>query len=120
MGRGQEAPAHEWLMRASVADRDPAWVCEHCGNPVAEWSALCGKCMGFDSFTWRTCRPASSAWPPASPRHPPRRLFRRRRRKPSEGTHRARRSCASRIKLRASQSRTKTATKLKLSSAIRS
>ncbi len=47
------ARAHEWLMRASVADRDPAWVCEHCGNAVAEWSALCGKCDSFDSFAWR-------------------------------------------------------------------
>ena len=47
------ARAHEWLMRASVAERDPAWVCEHCGNAVAQWSALCGKCDGFDSFAWR-------------------------------------------------------------------
>ena len=47
------ARAHEWLMRASVAGGDPAWVCEHCGNAVAQWSALCGKCDGFDSFAWR-------------------------------------------------------------------
>ena len=40
-------------MRASMADPEPAWVCESCGNWVAEWTALCGKCSEFDSFVWR-------------------------------------------------------------------
>jgi len=46
--------AREWLMRASQATADPAWVCHHCGNTVADWSAICGKCEEFDSFDWRT------------------------------------------------------------------
>jgi len=48
--------ARRWLTRASLADADPAWVCDDCGNAVAAWSAVCGNCGGFDSFTWRTPR----------------------------------------------------------------
>ena len=51
---GDVAGAREWLMRASVADPDPAWVCESCGNVAPEWTILCGKCEGFDRFAWRT------------------------------------------------------------------
>ena len=46
--------AREWLMRASVAAADPAWVCDPCGNSVGQWSVVCGKCESFDSFRWRT------------------------------------------------------------------
>ncbi len=46
--------AREWLMRASEAPQDPAWVCDHCGNTVGQWSVVCGKCEDFDSFFWRT------------------------------------------------------------------
>ena len=46
--------AREWLMRASHAHDDPAWVCDDCGNAIGEWSAVCGKCENFDSFSWRT------------------------------------------------------------------
>ncbi len=51
------ARAREWLVRASDAAADPAWVCDHCGNAVGEWSVVCGKCEDFDSFDWRA--PAS-------------------------------------------------------------
>ena len=44
--------ARVWLTRASLADEDPAWVCENCGNAVAKWSGLCGNCGRFDSLTW--------------------------------------------------------------------
>ncbi len=50
---GDPGRGREWLMRASHADPNPAWVCNHCGNAVAEWSVLCGKCGSFDSFAWR-------------------------------------------------------------------
>ena len=46
--------AREWLMRASHAHDDPTWVCDDCGNAIGEWSAVCGKCENFDSFSWRT------------------------------------------------------------------
>jgi len=48
------AKAHAWLTRASLASSDPAWVCATCGNTVPEWSAICGNCGSFDSFSWRT------------------------------------------------------------------
>ena len=51
---GDAAAAREWLVRASVADPDPAWVCESCSNVAAEWTVLCGKCEGFNRFAWRT------------------------------------------------------------------
>jgi HemY protein len=51
---GDLAAARKWLMRASMADPDPAWVCGHCGDVVALWEALCGKCRSFDSFVWRS------------------------------------------------------------------
>ncbi len=46
--------AREWLMRASSAGPDPAWVCESCGNTVTEWQALCGNCAGFATYQWKT------------------------------------------------------------------
>jgi len=48
------AKAHAWLTRASLASSDPAWVCATCGNTVPDWSAICGNCGSFDSFSWRT------------------------------------------------------------------
>ena len=50
---GDGEAARTWLTRAALADADPAWVCGSCGNAVADWSALCGNCGGFDSFEWR-------------------------------------------------------------------
>ncbi len=54
---GDSGHAREWLVRASEAAADPAWVCDHCGYTVGAWSVVCGKCEDFDSFDWRT--PAS-------------------------------------------------------------
>lgn len=51
---GDHAQARAWLMRASLADPDPAWVCDTCGNTIKDWGALCAKCQNFDSFRWRT------------------------------------------------------------------
>ena len=51
---GDSGLAREWLMRASHAHDDPTWVCDDCGNAIGEWSAVCGKCENFDSFSWRT------------------------------------------------------------------
>lgn len=46
--------AREWLKRAAMGDPDPAWVCGNCGNVVAEWVPVCGRCKEFDSFAWDT------------------------------------------------------------------
>ena len=53
---GDTDAARRWLTRASLADADPAWICDNCGNAVGDWSAVCGNCGGFDSFAWRTPR----------------------------------------------------------------
>lgn len=67
-GHGDLARAREWLMRASLADPDPAWVCRSCGNASAAWSAACGKCGTFDGFEWATPPHAARLEQGASPR----------------------------------------------------
>jgi HemY protein len=64
---GDHAQARAWLMRASLADPDPAWVCDTCGNTVKDWGALCPKCQSFDSFRWRTPPHAAALAAPIVP-----------------------------------------------------
>ncbi|MEE8393458.1 MAG: heme biosynthesis HemY N-terminal domain-containing protein [Rhodospirillales bacterium] len=51
---GDLTAARQWLVRASLADPDPAWVCNSCGNASSEWSVMCAKCSSFDSLDWQT------------------------------------------------------------------
>ena len=51
---GNPEAAREWLKRASTADADSAWICDHCGNVVADWEPVCGRCQEFDSLEWKT------------------------------------------------------------------
>jgi HemY protein len=51
---GNLAEARDWLVRATAAEADPAWVCGDCGNIADDWSAHCAKCGAFDGFAWRT------------------------------------------------------------------
>ncbi len=51
---GDMAAAREWLRRASLADPDPAWLCNNCGNAMAEWEPVCGRCESFDTLAWET------------------------------------------------------------------
>ena len=50
---GDGEASREWLRRASTTEPDPAWVCEACGNIVADWEPICGQCDKFDTFTWK-------------------------------------------------------------------
>lgn len=50
---GDTARVHEWLLRASAANPDPAWVCRDCGHTVAEWTSVCVGCGSFDTLSWR-------------------------------------------------------------------
>ncbi len=52
--KGDGAAARAWLMRATLADPDPAWVCAECGHAVADWQIRCGQCDALASFRWRT------------------------------------------------------------------
>ncbi len=45
--------SHEWLIRATNAEPDPAWVCDSCGHAAARWSALCPHCRSFDTLNWQ-------------------------------------------------------------------
>lgn len=53
------AEARAWLMRATMADADPAWICQSCGTPAKSWSASCTKCHAFDGLRWQV-----PAWAP--------------------------------------------------------
>jgi HemY protein len=49
---GDAAQAKAWLARAADAPADPAWTCDSCGHPHAEWHALCRRCGAFDKLAW--------------------------------------------------------------------
>jgi HemY protein len=51
---GSPEAMRDWLVRASLADPEPSWVCGSCGNTVDEWAAVCGNCGTFGSFDWRS------------------------------------------------------------------
>jgi len=50
---GDAEAARRWLMRASVASPDPAWVCSECGAEAAEWSPRCPNCAAPGTLNWR-------------------------------------------------------------------
>lgn len=52
--RGDMGESRRWLMRANVAEPDPAWVCDACGAAAEDWRAVCPKCGMFDALHWRT------------------------------------------------------------------
>ena len=60
--------ARDWLMRATTAAPDPAWVCAGCGALAADWSVCCGHCASFDSLVWE--KPVVSRQPSAVSRRP--------------------------------------------------
>lgn len=49
---GDSRQVRDWLMRASMADPDPAWVCRTCGHVHAAWAPACDHCAAFDSQDW--------------------------------------------------------------------
>lgn len=50
--KGDTEASRAWLKRATTAEPDAAWVCDHCGNVVADWEPVCGRCETFDGFIW--------------------------------------------------------------------
>lgn len=51
-----DAVVRDWLTRALTAPRDPAWICDVCGEVHATWDPTCDNCGAFDTLTWK--RPA--------------------------------------------------------------
>lgn len=66
--RGDGALVRHWLMLASEG-AEPAWICERCGTPTAQWQARCGHCEAFDSLAWRAAPRPSLALPLAPTGH---------------------------------------------------
>ncbi len=50
---GPSLAARDWLMKASSASNDPAWVCAECAQAAPQWSASCPNCQMFDQMEWR-------------------------------------------------------------------
>ena len=44
--------ARSWLLRASAAPPDPAWICGDCGDAWDDWSPLCGGCNALGTLVW--------------------------------------------------------------------
>jgi len=65
--RGDGAMARRWLVTASEAAPDPAWVCGACGAPGPRWQARCPACGAFDSLSWRQPRRQEPALAPLAP-----------------------------------------------------
>lgn len=60
--RNDLVAARRWLLQATEAPGDPAWICSRCTAASAEWSARCPRCGGFDTQSWReTMRTAAPA-----------------------------------------------------------
>lgn len=43
---------HTWLLRASDAPPDPAWICSDCGAAWGDWTPVCGHCQALGTLTW--------------------------------------------------------------------
>lgn len=50
---GDMAAMRRWLMRASIAAPDPAWICSGCGAQSAGWHLRCARCDELGTLEWR-------------------------------------------------------------------
>lgn len=41
-----------WLLRASDAPPDPAWICADCGAAWGDWTPVCGNCHALGTLAW--------------------------------------------------------------------
>lgn len=41
-----------WLLRASDAPPDPAWICGDCGAAWGDWAPVCGNCQTLGTLAW--------------------------------------------------------------------
>jgi HemY protein len=41
-----------WLVRASDAPPDPAWICGDCGAAWGDWTPICGNCQALGTLAW--------------------------------------------------------------------
>ena len=50
---GDMAAVRVWLLRATFADPDPAWICGDCGSPADSWVPICSHCDALGSLDWK-------------------------------------------------------------------
>jgi HemY protein len=50
---GDERTAASWLMKATEAPADPAWLCNNCGGAHDLWQPVCGHCGAFNAVEWQ-------------------------------------------------------------------
>jgi HemY protein len=50
---GDMASARAWLLRATYADPDPAWICSDCGSAADSWVPTCSRCGALGSLDWK-------------------------------------------------------------------
>jgi HemY protein len=51
---GDMGEVRRWLVRASTAAPDPAWICTSCGAAGSEWSPHCERCDAVGTQEWGT------------------------------------------------------------------
>ena len=52
---GDGTSSRAWLTRGAASrTADPAYVCDHCGAELPEWSAHCPHCREFGTMRWQT------------------------------------------------------------------
>lgn len=50
---GDTTAVRSWLLRATFADPDPAWICSVCGSPADRWVPICSNCDALGSLDWK-------------------------------------------------------------------
>ena len=56
---GDMVAVRAWLLKATFADPDPAWICSDCGSPADSWVPTCSHCDALGSLDWKV--PARAA-----------------------------------------------------------
>ena len=60
--------ARYWLVRATSAPPDAAWICSGCGSSNISWTPLCDRCGGLGILEWGS---AENITPTLEPPHNP-------------------------------------------------
>jgi HemY protein len=64
---GDMTAVRKWLLRASEAAPDPAWICTDCGAASAGWAPTCSRCGALGTLDWKMPERALVAGAAAQP-----------------------------------------------------
>ena len=68
---GDMVAVRAWLLRATFADPDPAWICSDCGTPADNWVPTCSHCGALGSLDWKIPARAAMLEPAGTSLMPP-------------------------------------------------